>query len=68
MTKLKLWLCRKYLEFKYRKIDHNVCCCGSSLSGTWCGSPYPCRSQKEYAITSELEKLEQGVNNENSKS
>ena len=24
------WLLTKYYEFKYRKVDPDVCCCGSS--------------------------------------
>ena len=27
---IKRWLLQKSFEFKYRKIDADVCCCGSS--------------------------------------
>ncbi len=59
MLKLKKWFYRKYLEFKYRKHDDDICCCGENIGPSWCGSPWPCRSQKEYTITSALDKLEQ---------
>lgn len=31
--KLKKWIWTKRFEFKYRKVDPDVCCCGSSDCG-----------------------------------
>jgi hypothetical protein len=30
MLKLKRWFWTKFFEFKYRRCDADVCCCGSS--------------------------------------
>jgi hypothetical protein len=51
----------KYLDWKYRNIDPNICCCGSNMneSKAWdsvCNHG-GCRSAKEYAITNAVEKF-----------
>jgi len=58
-NELKVWLYRKWLEFKYRKYDDDICCCGDMLTNIGCN--LPCRSQKEYTITSALKQLEKGA-------
>ncbi len=47
------WLWTKYYNFKYRKVDDDVCCCGSSdCSGDYSHSYV---SAKEYAIKCAVE-------------
>lgn len=55
----EFWLCwrRKWLEFKYRHHDGDVCCCGSQMGqgGSICHHG-GCRSMKDYVIEKELER------------
>ena len=48
MFKLKRWFYTKLAEFEYRKVDADVCCCGSSQ----CDSDYTHGyvNAKEHAI------------------
>ena len=45
-----------WLEWKYRNVDPELCCCGDTIGqgGSICYHG-GCRSAKEYAITSRLE-------------
>lgn len=47
-----------YVNWKYRKYDDELCCCGEQIGhgGSICYHG-GCRSMKEYTITSELETL-----------
>jgi hypothetical protein len=56
------WFClirrfflRRWLNWKYRKQDPDVCCCGCMLGhgGSICHHG-GCRSMKEYVITTEM--------------
>ena len=54
LYKAKFW--RRWLaQWRYRKIDPDLCCCGSQMGqgGSICHHG-GCRSAKEYAITREL--------------
>jgi len=51
---------RLYLKWKYRTFDSNVCCCGGDVSDGGYSCTAPCRSLKEYTITSELDKPKKG--------
>ena len=48
LTALKRWFYTKIAEHKYRKVDPDVCCCGSSA----CDSDYThsYTNAKQYAI------------------
>jgi hypothetical protein len=48
MLKLKRWFYTKLAEYEYRKVDQEVCCCGSSN----CGGDYTHSyvNAKDYAI------------------
>lgn len=50
-------LCERWLKWKYRKYDDDLCCCGETMGegGSICAHG-GCRSATEYAITSELDK------------
>lgn len=45
---IKRWFYTKYYQFVYRKIDSDVCCCGSSGSHSFENHAYVCA--KEYHI------------------
>lgn len=51
-------LYRKWLEWKYRNYDHEVCCCGESEMGTGGSICHHggCRSALEYAITCKVDR------------
>lgn len=66
MDKLKLqWkllrraVLKRWLEFRYRNQDDNVCCCGGYIyeRGRKVNCEFPCRSLKEYTIEQELKRL-----------
>jgi hypothetical protein len=45
------WLKLRYYEWRYRKVDPNLCCCGSLMdNSTYYACEGRCRSAKEYAI------------------
>lgn len=55
--RLLLWVHTMNTEFKYRKYDSEICCCGSALHETPCGGGVNvCRSQKEYSVTTIIER------------
>lgn len=55
MRILKNWVKKLYLNWVYRFVDEDLCCCGEMISNSGC-SFHCCRSAKEYAITSCVEK------------
>ena len=53
------WFKTKYYEFKYRNVDEYLCCCGDTMEPSRCTSGLNCcRSAKEYAVTSAVNKGE----------
>jgi hypothetical protein len=50
MSILKRWFWNKFYQFKYRKIDEDVCCCGSSNCDGDYSHSYV--NAKQFAITS----------------
>ena len=52
--KIKQWFWRKVYMFEYRKVDEDVCCCGSSD----CGGDYTHSyvNAKQYAIETAVSK------------
>jgi hypothetical protein len=66
MKKLILRIYEKCLDFKYRKHDEDICCCGGNISEA---QPWDsicahggCRSMKEYVIYCSIERLEKFLN------
>lgn len=58
LKKLRRATLKRWLEFKYRHQDPDVCCCGDDMyrgKSPW-SCPATCRSLKEYVIECELEK------------
>ena len=52
---VKRWLLKKRFEFKYRKVDPDVCCCGASdCSGDY---SHPYTNAKEYHIDLEVRRV-----------
>lgn len=51
-------LYRKWLEWKYRKHDPELCCCGEMIGdgGSICAHG-GCRSAVEWCVTSQVDKL-----------
>ena len=64
ITNLIFKLYERYLDYKYRHYDDDVCCCGEMMSkssfyyDSMCAYG-GCRSMKEYTISNSIENLEE---------
>lgn len=61
MRSIIRWIHKTYLNWKFRKVDPEICCCGEmyGTGGSICAHG-GCRSAKEYAITCSLAKYKLG--------
>jgi len=57
LKRIRKFLYRQWLEWKYQNVDPEVCCCGELIGngGSICAHD-GCRSAREYAITSAIER------------
>ena len=54
MRMLRVWFWTAFYKFEYRKIDPDVCCCGSSTCDADMSHSYT--NAKEYAIKSSVKR------------